>query len=196
MPSMSDFITANEIRGDAVYGVKQYEYTVGGDPGRDYSAALAAASLKESVAIEDSAAAYAVVVRQRERKISDLGEVLAALAKAIATMDPKSQDTGKRSEWSSLLYDAHGTCSRYGISLPLVAVRYENGQWEGQVTYREATKAQNNIQYEMDKEDNNLHQDMVALQGYISKRDNAFTNAAKVVQKAVRTGSGTVRNMT
>lgn len=193
---MSNLIIANEIAGGAVYGVAQFDYTVAGDPGKDYAAALAAASFRQSVAIEDTAAAYSEVVRQRERKVSDLGEVLAALAQAIATMDPKSQDTGKRSEWSSLLYDAHGTCSRYGISLPLVAVRYENGKWEGQVTYREATKAQNNIQYEMDKEDNNLHQDMVALQGYISKRDNAFTNAAKVVQKAVRTGSGTVRNMT
>ena len=193
---MSNLIVANEIPGAAVYGVAQYDYTVDGASGKDYSAALAAASLRESVAIEDSAAAYSELVRQRERKISDLGDVLAAIAKAIASMDPKSQDTGKRSEWSSLLYDAHGTCSRYGISLPLVAVRYENGKWEGQVTYREATKAQNDVQYEMDKEDNNLQQDMVALQSYITKRDNAYSSAAKIVQKAVRTGGGTIRNMT
>ncbi len=193
---MGDFITANEIRGDAVYGVKQYDYTVGGDPGRDYAAALAAASLKESVAIEDSAAAYAVVVRQRERKISDLGDVLAAIARAIATMDPKSQDTGKRSEWSTLLYDAHGTCSRYGISLPLVAVRYENGRWEAQVTYRDATKSQNDIQYALDTEDNNLQQDMVSLQSLITKRDNAFSAASKIVQKATGTASGIIRNIT
>ena len=193
---MSDLIVANEIPGASVYGVAQYDYTVDGASGKDYSAALAAASLRESVAIEDSAAAYSELVRQRERKISDLGDVLAAIAQAIATMDPKSQDTGKRSEWSSLLYDAHGTCSRYGISLPLVAVRYENGKWEGQVTYREATKAQNDVQYEMDKEDNNLQQDMVALQSYITKRDNAYSSAAKIVQKAVRTGGGTIRNMT
>ena len=193
---MSNLIVANEIPGASVYGVAQYDYTVDGASGKDYSAALAAASLRESVAIEDSAAAYSELVRQRERKISDLGDVLAAIAQAIATMDPKSQDTGKRSEWSSLLYDAHGTCSRYGISLPLVAVRYENGKWEGQVTYREATKAQNDVQYEMDKEDNNLQQDMVALQSYITKRDNAYSSAAKIVQKAVRTGGGTIRNMT
>ena len=193
---MSNLIVANEIPGASVYGVAQYDYTVDGASGKDYSAALAAASLRESVAIEDSAAAYSELVRQRERKISDLGDVLAAIAQAIATMDPKSQDTGKRSEWSSRLYDAHGTCSRYGISLPLVAVRYENGQWEGQVTYREATKAQNDVQYEMDKEDNNLQQDMVALQSYITKRDNAYSSAAKIVQKSVRTGGGTIRNMT
>ena len=193
---MSHLIQPREIPGGAVYGVAQYEYAIDGVPGNDYAGALAVASLRQSVAIEHSATAYAVVVRQRERKISDLGDVLAAIARAIATMDPKSQDTGKRSEWSTLLYDAHGTCSRYGISLPLVAVRYENGQWEGQVTYREATKSQNDIQYALDTEDNNLQQDMVALQSLITKRDNAYSNAAKIVQKAIRTGSGIIRNIT
>jgi hypothetical protein len=193
---VSHLIQPREIPGGAVYGVAQYEYAIDGVPGNDYAGALAVASLRQSVAIEHSATAYAVVVRQRERKISDLGDVLAAIARAIATMDPKSQDTGKRSEWSTLLYDAHGTCSRYGISLPLVAVRYENGQWEGQVTYREATKSQNDIQYALDTEDNNLQQDMVALQSLITKRDNAYSNAAKIVQKAIRTGSGIIRNIT
>ena len=189
---MSNLIIANEIAGGAVYGVAQFDYTVAGDPGQDYAAALAAASFRQSVAIEDTAAAYSEVVRQRERKVSDLGEVLAALAKAIATMDPKSQDTGKKSELSEELADAHSLAGKYGLAFGWA--EYKDGKMS--ITYRDATKAQNNIQYEMDKEDNNLHQDMVALQGYISKRDNAFTNAAKVVQKAVRTGSGTVRNMT
>lgn len=189
-------IIPNEIAGGAVYGVKQYEYTVAGESGKDYSVALAVASLKESVAIEHAASGYTEVVRQRERKISDLGEVLAALAESIATMDPKSNDTGKRSDWSARLYTAQGLCVKYGISLPLVAVRYENGVWEGQVTYREASKAQNDIQYAMDKEDNNLKQDLVSLQGYISKRDNAFSAASKIVKKADGTAGGIIRNIT
>ena len=189
---MSSLINPTEISGDTVYGVKQYEYTVAGLPHQDYAAALAAASFRQSVAIEDTAAAYSEVVRQRERKVTDLGEVLAALAKAIATMDPKSQDTGKKSELSEELADAHALAGKYGLAFNWA--EYKDGKMS--ITYRDATKAQNNIQYEMDKEDNNLHQDMVALQGYISKRDNAYSNAAKVVQKAVRTGSGTVRNMT
>lgn len=193
---MSDFIIANEIRGDAVYGVAQYEYTVGGAPRKDYADALAAASLKESVAIEAYAASYTEVVRQRERKISDLGQVLAALAESIATMDPKSNDTSKRSEWSARLYEASGICGQYNIPCPLVAVRYEGGRWEAQVTFRDATKIQNDVQYAMDKEDNNLQQDMVSLQSLISKRDNAYSSASKIVQKATGTASGIIRNIT
>lgn len=189
-------IIPTEIAGGAVYGVAQYEYTVEGAGGKDYSAALAAASLKESVAIEDAAAAYSVVVRQRERKIEDLGEVLAALAESIATMDPKSNDTSKRSEWSARLYEASGICGQYNIPCPLVAVRYEGGRWEAQVTYRDATKVQNDVQYAMDTEDNNLQQDMVSLQSYISKRDNAYSTAAKLVKKADGTASGIIRNIT
>ena len=194
---MSDpLIIPNEIAGGAVYGVAQFEYTVAGASGKDYSAALAAASLQESVAIEDAAAAYTEVVRQREWKIEDLGTVLAALAQAIATMDPKSNDTSKQSDWSAPLYNARDLCSKYGITLTLSAVRLENGTWQGKITYRDATKVQNDVQYAMDTEDNNLQQDMVSLQGYISKRDNAYSNAAKIVQKAIRTGSGVIRNIT
>lgn len=193
---MGDFIIANEIRGGAVYGVAQYEYTVGGDSGKDYAAALAAASLKESVAIEDSAAAHAEVVRQRERKVSDLGDVLAALARAIATMDPKSTDTSKRSDMSTQLFDAQALCNKYGITLSFAAVQYADGVGKASITYRDATKTQNDIQYALDKEDNNLQQDMVALQSYITKRDNAFSAAAKIVRKSVDTGAGTIRNIT
>ena len=193
---MSNLVQPHEIPGGAVYGVRQYEYTVDGDPGRDYSAALAAASLRQSVAIEHTASAYGEVVRQRERKIEDLGDVLAALAQAIATMDPKSNDTAKRSDWSAMLYNASQICSRYGISLPLVAVKYENGEYQAQVTYRDATKSQNDVQYALDTEDNNLQQDMVALQSMISKRDNAYSNAAKIVRKSDGTGGNVIRNIT
>jgi hypothetical protein len=189
-------IIPTEIAGGAVYGVAQYEYTVDGAGGKDYSAALAAASLKESVAIEDAAAAYSVVVRQRERKIEDLGIVLAALAESIATMDPKSQDTGKQSDWSERLSDAKEICKKYDLTLTLSAVRYQDDTWSAKITYRDATKAQNDIQYAMDTEDNNLKQDMVSLQSFISKRDNAFSAASKIVRKSDGTAGGIIRNIT
>jgi hypothetical protein len=194
---MSDpLIIPNEIAGGSVYGVAQFEYTVAGAPRKDYSAALAVASLQESVSIEHAASAYTEVVRQRERKIEDLGEVLAALAESIATMDPKSNDTSKMSDWSARLYTARDLCSKYGLTLTLSAIRLENGTWQGKITYRDATKVQNDVQYAMDTEDNNLQQDMVSLQSYISKRDNAYSTAAKLVKKADGTASGIIRNIT
>ena len=188
---MIHLIQPTEIQGGAVYGVAQYEYVVNGDPGKDYSAALAIASLTESVAIE-AAAAASEVVRQRERKITDLGNVLASIAKAIATMNPKSQDTGKRSELSEDLAEAHSLAGKYGLAFDWA--EYKDGKMS--ITYRSATKAQNDTQYAMDTEDNNLKQDLVSLQGYISKRDNAFSAAAKLVKKSDGTGGGIIRNIT
>lgn len=193
---MSDLIIANEIPGAAVYGVKQFSYTVDGEAGRDYAAALAAAAFKESVAIEDSTSAYADVVRQRQRKVEDLGNVLAAIAKAISTMDPKSNDPNKRSTMSEELYDAQALCNKYGITLSFAAVSASATGGTASITYANATKAQNDIQYALDTENNNLQQDTVSLQSLISKRDNAYSSAAKLVNKASDTASSAIHNFT
>ena len=184
---MADLIVPTEIPNGAVYGVRQMTYAVDGVPGQDYGTALATASLKESVAIESAASAYAEVVRQREKKISDLGDVLAVLAKAIATMDPKSDDTSKKSDADNALVTAKNVCATYGLTLTLT-----DGN---KITYRNAQTAQTNIQYALDKEDNNLQQDIITLRSYISKRDNAYSMAARIVNKANTAASNTIGNI-
>ncbi len=191
---MSDLIIPNEIPGAAVYGVKQYSYTVDGAAGRDYAAALAAAAFKESVAIENSASAYADVVRQRERKVDDLGTVLAAIAKAIATMNPKSNDPNKRSSEMSELYEAQSLCNKYGINLSFASVHATATGGTASITYATGSKAQNDVQYALDTENNNLQQDNVSLQSLITKRDNAYSSAAKVVDKACDAATSTIQN--
>lgn len=188
---MSDLIVANEIAGGAVYGIPQYDYTVGTATGQDYIAALTAAAFKESVALESSAAAYADVVRQRERKIDDLGTVLAVLAEAIATMDPKSHDTGKMSTSSTAIYNAQQVADSYGLGFTVVCPQDKVAA----VSFAVATDMQDKIQYAMDTEDNNLKQDSVALQSLISKRDNAYSAAAKLVKKGDGTAANTIRNI-
>ena len=44
---MANMIEQNPIAGASVYGVEQYSYTVNGVAGKDYAAALSAASFKE-----------------------------------------------------------------------------------------------------------------------------------------------------
>ena len=184
---MANLIVPTEIPNGAVYGVRQMTYAVDGVSGKDYGTALAAASFKESVAIEASASAYAEVVRQREKKVNDLGEVLSVLATAIASMDPKSDDTGKKSAADNALITASQTCSTYGLTLTL-----SDGN---RITFRNAQTGQTNIQYALDKEDNNLQQDIITLRSYISKRDNAYSMAARVVDKANKAASNTIGNI-
>ena len=184
---MAELIKPTEIAGGAVYGVRQMSYAVDGVSGKDYGAALAAAAFKESVAIEASASAYSEVVRQREKKISDLGDVLAVLAKAISTMDPKSNNTDKKSDADNALITAKNTCASYGVSLSL-----SDGN---KITFKNAQTGQTNVQYALDKEDNNLQQDLITLRSYITKRDNAYSNASKLVKKANDAASATIGNI-
>ena len=184
---MSDLIEKNMIDGGAVYGVKQYLYTVDGEAGMDYIAALTAASFKESVAIEAATSSYAAAIRQRQKKVTDLGDALAQINWCMATMDPKSNDPDKKSSGNKDLPDAVAKLSQYGISVTVT-----DGN---KLTYRNATTAQNNIQYALDVESNNLQQDTVSLQSLVSKRDNAYSTAAKLVRKADTAASKTISNI-
>ena len=184
---MAELIQPTEIAGGAIYGVRQMSYTVDGVSGQDYGSSIAAAAFKESVAIEASASAYMEVVRQREKKVSDLGDVLAVLAKAIATMDPKSNATDKKSDGDSRLVTAQSVCAKYGLTLSLT-----DGN---KITFKNAQTAQTNVQYAIDKEDNTLQQDLITLRSYISKRDNAYSMAARIVDKANKAASKTIGNI-
>lgn len=188
--SINPLIQANEISGGSVYGVKQYEYTVDGVSGQDYTAAIAVASLREAVAIEHSASAYADVVKLRQEKVEALSEVLAILAKAIAQIDTSNNNTDAESGNMPELKTAQSICQKYGLSL---TIKEKDGKTT--ITYRNASTAQNDIEYEMDTEDNNLSQDMVSLQSLISKRDNAYSTASSIVQKADSTASDTIANI-
>ena len=179
-------IEANVIPGAAVYGVQQVSYTVDGEAGKDYSAALAVAALRESAAIEQAAAAYMEVVKARERKIDDLGEVMAYLNKAYATLRVKDGESGDTAVVDNGAW-VNGTAKKYGITLVFVANT-------SSMTRGNLLKGQNEIQRALDTEDNELQQDSVSLQSLVSKRDSAYSTASSIVKKADNTGASTIQN--
>ena len=184
---MSELIVTEPLAGNSVYGVRQAQYNVGGESGKDFADAIAIAAFKQSTAIEAAAAGYVAVVKARQKKVSELGEVLAHLAQAVAklpTKDAKSSDraTVDNGAW------VNGTASSYGITLVFdanTANMSRSNLWKGQTE----------VQYQMDKESNNLQQDMVSLQSYITKRDNAYSTAAKIVKKSLNAADSTIRNV-
>ena len=183
---MANMIEAQKIEGASVYGVTQVSYAVGGVSGHDYRSAIVAASFKHAVSIEAAASAYTVVVRQRETKVDELGQVLAILSEAVATMDPKSNNTDKESSAMAALSTARDICEKYGLTLKIS---------NNKITYANAHKAQNDIEYALDVEDNNLQQDLVSLQSYITKRDNAYSTASKLSGKSGKATNSTIRNI-
>ena len=186
---MADLIEPTRIPGAAIYGVEQYSYAVDGVSGKDYAAALSAASFKEAVAIEKALSAYSEVVRQRMRKVDDLGDVMAAFNMIYATLRVKNQESGDLTGYSSQLYDAYQTAvGKYNISMSHSGSSGNTMR----MSRRQLLNAQNAVQYAMDREDNDLKQDMVSLNSYISKRDNSFSTASKLVKKALDASASTI----
>ena len=180
-------IQPNTIEGGAVYGVPQVSYTVDGDAGKDYSAALAKAAFKQSTAIEAAASASSEIVTARARKIEELGQVMAELAKTYAKLRVKNAESGDSATVDNGAW-VNGTALKYGITLVFKANTAD-------MTRANLMKGQNEIQYAMDVENNNLQQDMVSLQGLISKRDNAFSAASRIVRKADDAASSVIHNI-
>ena len=192
---MANLIDTVEIAGGAVYGVRQLSYTVEGVAGKDYGAALTAAAFKESTAIEDTMNSYAVVVRQRMRKLEDLGKVMAGLNGGSATLRTSNQESSDRTDKMSILAEAHSLAAKYGITVTCVAYEFSDGVYKAQMRRDDIYRAQNEVQYAIDREDNDLKQDTVSLNSYMSKRDNAFSAASKLIKKANDAASNTIGNI-
>ena len=182
---MDPLIKPEILTENSIYGVRQMQYTVDGVSGKDFIDALTTASFRQSVAIESAASGYVAVVKARQKKIDDLGQVLAYLSKAVGSLKTKGGKSGDKvtvdnSSWIK------STTNAYGISL----------SWDGsQMTRGNIQKAQTTVEYELDKEDNNLQQDIVSLQSFMTKRDNAYSTAAKLVRKANDAAKSTIRNI-
>ena len=195
---MANLIVANEIPGASVYGVAQMSYTVNGEAGNDYAAALTAAAFREATAIEVAASSYMTVVRQRQTKVSKLGNVLATIATAMASLKTKNVEPGDHSATSwqmDVAFAAAKTiCDNYGITLN-VQKKEVDGVLRFYMTRGDLMRSQDDIQYKLDVEDNNLQQDMVSLQSFVSKRDSAFSTASKIISKAHNAAGSAIDNM-
>ena len=193
---MANMIEQNPIAGASVYGVEQYSYTVNGVAGKDYAAALSAASFKEAVAIEKALSAYSEVVRQRMRKLDDLGTAMAILNEAYATLKTKEQESGDTTANMVSLATARDKAALYGVTINMTDYTIPQlGIRMCYTTRRNLMNAQNAVQYAIDKEDNELKQDTVSLNSYVSKRDNSFSTASKLVRKALDASGSTIGNI-
>ena len=79
-----------------------------------------------------------------------------------------------------------------------IAAKYEiQLSWESgnKMTRGNIQKALTNFQYAIDREDNDIQQDIVTLQSYITKRDNAYSNASKLVKKANHAATATINSI-
>ena len=195
---MAQLIVANEIPNASVYGVAQVSYTVDGESGKDYAAALTAAAFRQATAIEVAASSFMTVVRQRQTKVTELGDVLATIATAMASLKTKEvgKDDPSATSWQmDVAFERAKTiCKNYGLTLN-VKTKTVDGVSRYYMTRGDLMRSQDEIQYALDVEDNNLQQDMVSLQGLVSKRDSAFSTASRIVSKSLNAGAAAIDNI-
>jgi hypothetical protein len=190
---MANLVEANNIAGLKVYGQQQVDYTVEGKAGCDFGLAVARASMLRSVAVEGVLTGLTSAVRMREQKLTDLGQALAYIAEAAAEFHEKSH-TGDTAS-SPGLATAAGLLGKYDIPHSAIRTWHDPVQKVdiGRITQADVQTLQTNVQYELDKEDNYLQQDLVSVQSYFSKRDQALSMAASLVKKVNNTMTSGVR---
>ena len=175
-----------DTTGAAVYGTQLRDYAIDGEMGKTFSEVIAFASLRQSHSIEMATSAIASVVRERQRKVNDLAEVLAVVSAAIPSMPNKGASDDRWSKINSEdIANANALLSKYGLATM-------STNKDGQINYATAYQTQNDIQLKLDSENNDLQQNLTSLQSLVSKRDNAFSVANKVIQKCNATARGTI----
>lgn len=175
----------NKLNGDRVYGCAIPEYSIEGKGTSDFMEAVAMGALFQSFAVEANASAVAALVKVRQTKVMEIGDALASLSEAVASMSSGS-DTGRKSKVDSWkLPEANRIFRKYGIE-------EMNLDADGQVKYEDAYPKQTDVQLVLDRENNDLRQNMNSLQNMVAKRDNAFAVASKVVDKVVSTAKDTI----
>ena len=205
---MTNLIETNKIDGFSIYGVQMVDYTLDGVSGKDFGTATALACFVSATAIEMEATAYADILRARQRKLTELADANECIRNFISKLPTDDQESDDMIAWLpnyvrndqdreyiSWASTIKTMTSRYGLSCP---IRSETLMDEDVIEYVRRDDLENaraNVEYAMDVEDNDLQQDMIAMQGLIGKRDNSFNTAAKIIKKVGGTGDSMLRNI-
>ena len=164
----------------SIFGTAQVDYTVDGVTGCTYDKAVAMAGLQRAVAVERAIPAYTAAVRARQRKLEDLGRALADISGTLAKFDEDHRQTTSEQDIVGGA-EAYNLLAKYGLTKDYFKPSATR------IQYQYIQKLQTDVQYALDVTNNDIQQDAVSLQGFVSKRDNAYQMATKLMQKAIRT---------
>ncbi len=179
-------VSAQEIPGCTVYGIPQMSYTTAGKSGQDYAAAVALATLVQANAFETECGALSAMVRLRMKKLDELGEALAILSRVLKKMPVKSPESDDKVTDGDL-YRARDLMAKYGLTLKL------EGD-EAKIRRDNVSYAENDVRYAMDREDNDLQQNLVTVKSTFNRRDQAFSTAARLVSKVNNSAQSIIGN--
>ena len=162
--------------GYSVFGTAQVSYVVEGVHGQSFDYAVAMTGLKRAATIEQAIPAYTAAIRARQTRSIDLGNALADIARALQTVDRDSKDM--TNEKVTISMDAYNLLAKYGCI---------DASQTCTIKFFDLQRIQTDVQYKLDVTNNDIQQDMTTLQGYVSKRDSAYSMADKLMKKVAKT---------
>lgn len=190
MATATEPLIAVAPAGVSVYGVAQNAYSVregGALKATTYDMAIATASLQRSFSIESAMSAATAIVRIKQEKMAVLSDLLALLTQGRAALPTESPKPTDSVTVEGLSAKAELLKTKYGIE---VVVGTNNA-----ATRENIEKGTVVVQSAIDETDNQLQQDMLTLQNWVSKRDESFRSATKALKTVLGTGSAIINNI-
>lgn len=170
-----------EDLGLTVLGTTQYTYSVGGVHRQEYDRAIFQASMCRATALEYVTASVEQLVKGRQQKLDDLGLALAEISRCMRKKDEDKE--GKSSTKYEFDASVASTLRKYGFSA------------SSMMSYEELAPLQEDVKYAIDRENNELKQDMSDIQNYVTKRDDSMKTVDKLLKKVAKTRSDGIGNI-
>lgn len=199
MATGTEPLIAVEAAGVSVYGVAQNAYSVregGASKAVTYDVAIATASLQRSFSIESAMGTASAIVRIKQQKMEVLTDLLALLMQGRAALPHKDGKPDDTVPVPGLAAKVKTVKEKFGVDIyswkegrPPESVTGDNIQrqdLEGGLVV---------LQSAIDENDNQLQQDMLTLQSWVSKRDESFRSASKALKTILGTGSAVISNI-
>lgn len=166
-----------------VVGLRQSLYEIGGETG-GLDQAIAYVESGAVDALEDLALDSSAVVRERQRRLDELGRALAEMSRAKAWLHAKSETASTPYEGSvSYSYNLQGLRG------------YDFGLKSSSVTRGEVDEVTSRVQHESDIMGNRLNQAVTSLKDYIGRRDKIYTQLEKAMTKIYSGAAKVIREM-
>lgn len=179
--STTTIVQANGL-GLSVFGTAQVDYSVGAERNLTYDQVVARMGLCRATAVESAITPYTEILKARQKKAEDLGNMLATISGELAKHE-SDQSIDKTMNVGSGTVQLLRT---YGL-------KPDDLKDNGDIKFGDLQKLQTNVQYALDVNNNDIQQDSATLQGLVQKRDNAYSMATKLMKKANQTRSSGIR---
>jgi len=187
-----------------IYGQVQYSYKVDGVSGRTLSDACVTCAALRAASVDQEVSAVSAVTKRRADVLEKIGNALAAIAAAVASL-AGSEDLDETVSGTARtnLKNQLGTINTYvptweqdGNTYPTISDTNSNAlsNWQASnVTSDKGQKLQSVVQLFADTEDNALQRTSSTLQSFMSKRDSAYSLIGKIQRKLDGTAKQTIQ---